>query len=274
MSKGKIGVFDSGYGGLTILKKILNILPDYNFLYLGDNARTPYGTRSFETVYKYTSECVAIMFEMGCELIVLACNTASSKALRTIQQKDLLREGFENKRVLGVIRPTIEAIYLSSSTGNIGILATPGTVSSLSYPIEIQKMYGDKYNVYQTACPMFVPLVENNEIDNIATQYFAEKYIEQLFLQNNKIDTIVLACTHYPVLKDIIQKIVGKDINIISQGEIIAQSLEDYLIRHSEITTKLKKENKREYYTTDDAIIFEKNSSLFMGENIICKKLR
>ena len=273
MLKGKIGIFDSGYGGLTILKEIIKHLPQYDYIYLGDNARTPYGTRSFETVYKYSAESVAWLFNEGCELIIFACNTASAKALRTIQMVDLLRDNNQDKRVLGVIRPTVEAISSYPTSGNIGVFATSGTVASLSYPIEIEKMYGSAYSVTQLACPMFVPLIENNEINNVATKYFVDKYLKELFLLNPKIDTLLLACTHYPILADMISAFVDRKINIISQGDIVAESLMDYLKRHSDIEQKLSKQGKRNYYTTDDAQTFKNMASFFMGHDVECDKV-
>ena len=220
MSSQPIGVFDSGYGGLTVLKEMVARLPQYDYIYLGDNARAPYGTRSFETVYHYTLECVQWLFRSGCPLVILACNTASAKALRTIQQKDLPRIAPE-KRVLGVIRPTTEIVGNFTRTGKIGILATRGTVLSESYPIEIGKFFPD-VRVFQQACPMWVPIVENNEIDNPGTDYFVKEYMDQLSAQSGEIDTVLLACTHYPLLKRKIEQFIPAGSTLVSQGEIVA----------------------------------------------------
>lgn len=234
-----IGVFDSGYGGLSILKEIVKVLPQYNYIYLGDNARAPYGTRSFEVVYHYTKEAVQKLFDLNCRLVILACNTASAKALRTIQQLDLPVMAPE-KRVLGVIRPSVEALAGYSSNGHIGILATRGTVASCSYPLEVEKWYGkDRYHITQLACPMWVPLVENNEFESEGAAYFVKKDIVKLFAIDPAIDTIVLGCTHYPLLKPMIDRFVPKQVSIISQGHIVADSLADYLRRHPEMEVHL-----------------------------------
>jgi glutamate racemase len=266
MTKGPIGVFDSGYGGLTILKEIVKQLPQYDYIYLGDNARTPYGTRSFDTVYHYTLECVQKLFAMDCPLIVLACNTASAKALRTIQQNDLAKMNPFNK-VLGVIRPTTELIGNYSTTKKIGILATKGTVLSNSYPIEIKKFFPE-VNVYQQACPMWVPLIENKEHLTEGANYFVEKYINELLSQNNEMDTVLLACTHYPLLADAIQKYLPKHIKLISQGQIVAASLQDYLQRHNEIKNRCTTNATIQFYTTDDTNDFNTNAALFFGEKV------
>ncbi|HEX4375465.1 MAG TPA: glutamate racemase, partial [Puia sp.] len=228
-----IGVFDSGYGGLTVLKELEKKLPGYDFIYLGDNARAPYGNRSFESVYAYTLECVKWFFDNGSPLVVLACNTASAKALRTIQQNDLPKMNPDN-RVLGVIRPTTEVIGNFTKTNNIGILATNGTVRSDSYKIEIEKFFPD-LNVFQQACPMWVPLIENNEHNSAGADYFVKEGIDTLMSQSKNIDTILLGCTHYPLLINKIRQYVSPEIQIISQGKIVADSLADYLKRHPEI---------------------------------------
>src|SRR6478672_8162149 len=228
-----IGVFDSGYGGLTVLRSIVDKLPQYDYLYLGDNARAPYGPRSFDTVYHYTLECVKYFFRHGCKLVVLACNTASAKALRTIQQNDLPRID-PSLRVLGVIRPTTEMIGSVSKTKHVGILGTKGTVNSQSYLIEIEKFYPD-VTVVQHACPMWVPLVENDEYNGEGVDYFIQKDLKQLLEEDSKIDTILLACTHYPLLMDHIRKHTPAHISLLSQGEIVANSLADYLERHPNI---------------------------------------
>ncbi len=261
-----IGVFDSGYGGLTILRELLSFLPDYDYIYLGDNARAPYGTRSFETVYQYTLQAVKKLFSLGAQLIILACNTASAKALRTIQQKDLPRIA-PGRRVLGVIRPSAEAIGNYTKTGKVGILATPGTVSSRSYELEINKLYPE-VEVYQQACPMWVPLVENDEHLGDGADYFVRKCIDSLLSQNSDIDTIILACTHYPLLLPKINKYLDKNIKVISQGPIVAYSLMDYLDRHSEIDAKLSRSNKRIFLTTDVSEDFDIKARKFMGSTI------
>ena len=266
-----IGVFDSGFGGLTVLKEIVKKLPGYDYIYLGDNARAPYGNRSFETVYGYTLECVKWFFSKGCHLVILACNTASAKALRTIQQNDLPNIDKE-KRVLGVIRPTTEMIGRLSQSKHVGILGTTGTVNSNSYVLEIQKFYPD-LKVYQQACPMWVPLVENNEYDNHGTDFFIKKYIQQLLRQDEAIDTILLACTHYPLLMDKIKEYSPADMRILSQGEIVAKSLEDYLRRHPEIETTCSKNGSREFYTTDSTEDFDNHASIFFGKSVQSKHL-
>lgn len=270
-NKGPIGVFDSGYGGLTILKDIAALLPQYDYLYLGDNARTPYGSRSFETVYHYTLECVKWFFEQGCSLVILACNTASAKALRTIQQKDLPVLA-PNKRVLGVIRPTAEIIGQYSLSKQIGILGTQGTVLSQSYPIEIQKFFPE-VTVWQQACPMWVPLIENNEHLNEGANYFVDKYIQKLLQQNANIDTILLACTHYPLLYPKIKAALPAHIQVIMQGNIVAQSLQNYLQRHPEIEAKCTQNGRQAFYTTDDDSIFEQQATLFYGSAITAQQI-
>ena len=261
-----IGVFDSGYGGLTVLKEIVKQLPQYDYLYLGDNARSPYGNRSFETVYEYTKQCVDWFFEQGCHLVILACNTASAKALRSIQQNHL--PTLQNdKRVLGVIRPTAEIIGQFTTTKHIGVLATSGTVQSNSYPIEIEKFY-PTIQVHQQACPMWVPLIENNEHHSKGADFFVKEYIQALEKQNKNIDTILLACTHYPLLLDKIIEYSPIGTKIISQGEIVAISLQEYLQRHPELETLCSKDGTRTFYTSDSTDDFDKHSSIFYGETI------
>lgn len=268
-----IGVFDSGYGGLTVLKEIVKTLPGYSYIYLGDNARTPYGTRSFEVVYHYTREAVYKLFDMGCRLVILACNTASAKALRTIQQKDLPGWGPE-KRVLGVIRPSVEALARYSSSGHVGILATSGTVASCSYPMEIEKLYGpEKFRVTQLACPMWVPLVENNELTGEGTAYFVRKYAEELLARDAGIDTVILGCTHYPLLKPLITRYMPSQVKIIGQGHIVAESLADYLTRHPEMDEKLCREGTVRYYTTDKPDFFEKMAGIFMEKEVKSERI-
>lgn len=266
MQAGPIGVFDSGYGGLTVLKELKAKLPQYDFLYLGDNARAPYGTRSFETVYQHTLECVKHLFEMNCRLVILACNTASAKALRTIQQIDLPNID-PTLRVLGVIRPTSEVVGNYSKTRRVGIFGTTGTIASLSYPIEIEKFFPD-ITVYQQACPMWVPLVENNEFDNEGADYFIKKNIDQLLQQSKDIDTVVLGCTHYPVLINKIKEFLPAHIRIISQGEIVSESLADYLKRHPEIEKVCNKNNAIKFLTTDSSGNFDEHAAMFFGAKI------
>ncbi len=266
-----IGVFDSGYGGLTVLKELVHLMPQYDYLYLGDNARAPYGSRSFDTVYEYTLQCVKELFDEGCELVILACNTASAKALRTIQQKDLPLID-PKKRVLGVIRPTTEVVGNYSKTNHVGIFATSGTVSSESYVIEISKFFPD-INVFQQACPMWVPLIENNELDNAGTDFFVKKYINKLFAQSNHIDTIILGCTHYPLLKSTIEKYLPEGVTLLTQGSIVSHGLKDYLVRHPEMETLLSKNRSLEFYTTDSPKQFDKHASLFFGRDVKSKHL-
>lgn len=264
-----IGVFDSGYGGLTVLKELVNHLPQYDFLYMGDNARAPYGTRSFETVYQYTLEAVNWFFAQGCHLVILACNTASAKALRTIQQNDLPKIA-PHKRVLGVIRPTTEIIGQYSETKEVGILATKGTVASLSYPIEIAK-YFPEVITYQEACPMWVPIIENNEMDNHGTHHFIKKNLNTLFHKGENIDVVLLACTHYPLMKAQIQEYMPVEIKLLTQGEIVANSLADYLKRHPEINNNCSKNGELQFFTTDSVEDFNEKGSLFFGGGIRSK---
>ena len=266
MKQQPIAVFDSGYGGLTILKEFIHTLPQYDYLYLGDNARTPYGPRSFETVYRYSLQCVKWLFAQGCPLVILACNTASAKALRTIQQNDLPIINSEN-RVLGVIRPTTEKIGALTSTKEVGILATAGTVLSGSYLIETEKFYPD-VKVYQEACPMWVPLVENNEYESSGADYFVEKHVRNLLDKGKQIDTVLLACTHYPLLKNKIKKYLPYGIHLLSQGEIVANSLVDYLKRHPEIENRCSKEGVVKFYTTDSTEDFDAHAATFFGKPI------
>lgn len=267
--KGSIGVFDSGYGGLTVLKEIVKTLPQYDYIYLGDNSRAPYGNRSFETVYHYTLQCVEWFFKQNCPLVILACNTASAKALRTIQQNDLPKIA-PDKRVLGVIRPTTEIIGNYTKSRNVGILATNGTVQSGSYVIEIEKFFPD-IKVYQEACPMWVPLVENNEHEGHGADFFIKKNIHQLLKQEPRIDTILLACTHYPLLMKKIEEHTPVDITILSQGEIVSKSLADYLLRHPEMESRLEKNSKRSFYTTDSTQDFDNHAAIFFGEQVQSK---
>jgi len=261
-----IGIFDSGYGGLTVMKEIIAKLPQYDYLYLGDNARAPYGPRSFETVYQYTLECVKWFFKQDCPLVILACNTASAKALRTIQQNDLPSIDV-SRRVLGVIRPTTEVIGKYTRSGHIGILATTGTVQSDSYPIEIAKI-DPTLKVSQHACPIWVPLIENNEHLTIGADYFIGKHTDALMMEDPFIDTVLLGCTHYPLIKDQIASHLSAEVTLISQGEIVADSLADYLERHPEMKGRLSLGHGRQFYTTDSAKDFEDHARVFYGEDL------
>ena len=264
-----IGVFDSGYGGLTILKELVQTLPQYDYLYLGDNARAPYGSRSFDTVYEYTLQSVKALFDQGCELVILACNTASAKALRTIQQKDLPKMA-PDKRVLGVIRPTTEILGNFSTTHQVGILGTLGTIQSDSYPIELAKFFPE-LKVFQQACPLWVPLIENGEQDKPGADYFVKSYLDQLFSQSADIDTLLLACTHYPLLADKIRAYMPKAVNIVTQGAIVAKSLAKYLESHPDLAQKCSQSGQLSFYTTDNPQAFELQASTFFGQKIAAK---
>lgn len=261
-----IGVFDSGYGGLTVFRSIAALLPQYDYLYLGDNARAPYGNRSFETVRQYTLECVQWFFNKGCPLVILACNTASAKALRTIQQRDLPQIAPDN-RVLGVIRPTAEVIGNYTKSRSVGVLGTKGTISSGSYEIEINKFFPD-IKVHQMACPLWVPLIENGEYQSEGADYFVKKYLDELLGRCPDIDTILLACTHYPLLTDKIKKYLPDGISIVAQGDIVAKSLAGYLYRHPEMEVRISKEGSRQFYTTDDTDDFDSHATTFFGEAV------
>lgn len=261
-----IGIFDSGYGGLTIMKKIVKELPDYDYLYLGDNARAPYGSRSFETVYEYTLECVKHLFDSGCELVILACNTASAKALRTIQQKDLPHLA-PNKRVLGVIRPTTEIIGNYTKTKHVGVLGTSGTVSSGSYLVEIKRFFPE-LKVFQEACPMWVPLIENNEYETAGADFFIEKHVKALMNKSKNIDAIILGCTHYPLIEHKIKKYLSPEVKLLTQGKIVASGLKNYLLRHPEIESKCSKTNRLKFLTTDLTESFDRAATLFFGEEV------
>ena len=263
---GPIGVFDSGYGGLTILKELRRKLPEYDYMYLGDNARAPYGTRSFDIIYHYTLEAVTALFHQGCHLVILACNTASAKALRTIQQKNLPKID-SHRRVLGVIRPTAECIGPLTHTRHIGILATTGTINSKSYEMEIKKLHPD-IHVEGLACPMWVPLVENFELDGAGTDYFVKKSLEELMEKDHNIDTIILGCTHYPLLLPLIQKHLSSKIKVIAQGEYIASSLQEYLHRHPEMADKCTRDGTCRYLTTENNIIFDHSACRFMQHDV------
>ena len=268
---GPIGVFDSGYGGLTILSKIREALPEYDYIYLGDNARTPYGTRSVEIVYEFTLQAVNKLFEMGCHLVILACNTASAKALRTIQMNDLPNID-PDRRVLGVIRPTAECIGSMTQTRHVGILATAGTIKSESYPLEVHKLFED-IKVSGEACPMWVPLVENNEANGEGADFFIRKYIDNLLAKDRQIDTLVLGCTHYPILLPKIQKFIPQGVKVVAQGEYVATSLKDYLHRHPEMDMKCTREGKCRFYTTEAEDKFIESASMFLNENITVQRI-
>ncbi len=261
-----IGVFDSGYGGLTILKSIRERLPEYDYLYLGDNARAPYGTRSFDIIYRFTLEAVTELFNRGCRLVILACNTASAKALRSIQQNDLPRLD-PTRRVLGVIRPTVEALGNASTTGHIAVLGTPGTIASGSYEMEIDKLY-PHFKVDTLACPLWVPLVENHEAESDGARYFVNKYISNLFDRSPEVDTIVLACTHYPLLLPLIVEAVEGRAGIITQGKIVAESLADYLSRHPEIESRCGRHGRVSYLTTENPDKFADLAEVFLGQKV------
>ena len=266
MKNAPIGVFDSGYGGLTVLSEIRKRLPEYDYIYLGDNARTPYGTRSFDVVYNYTLEAVGRLFDMGCELIIIACNTASAKALRNIQQRDLEKFG-SGKRVLGVIRPSTEIIGQYTTSRHVGIMGTEGTIRSESYTKEINKFFPD-VTVVQEACPIWVPLIENNQWNTPGGHFFVKHHVDKLFKTDPKIDTIVLGCTHYPILKKLIETFVPDGLQVLAQGEIVARSLEDYLKRHPEMEEKLSKKGEMAYYTTENTKSFDRSATFFMGKNV------
>ena len=269
---GPIGVFDSGYGGLTILNELRKTLPDADFLYLGDNARTPYGTRSFELVHEFTRQAVWHLFDAGCPLVILACNTASAKALRTIQQLDLPTSADPTRRVLGVIRPTVEALGATTSTGHIGVLGTPGTVASRSYEMEVEKLW-PQFTVHSQACPMWVPLVENCEADGPGADYFIKKDIDRLFSESGEIDTVILGCTHYPLLLEKIRKYVPEGVTILSQGSIVAASLADYLSRHPEMNARISRGGRTEYLTTENPDKFDPLASHFLSSPVAARQV-
>lgn len=266
MEKAPIGIFDSGYGGLTVMREIVRLLPQYDYLYLGDNARSPYGPRDFDTIYHYTLECVQYLFSQGCPLVILACNTASAKALRNIQQLALPKIA-PDRRVLGVIRPTAEVIGGFSTTKKLGVLGTVGTVRSESYLIEIEKFFPEA-KVFQQACPMWVPLVENGELSGEGTDFFVKKYLDELLAASPEIDTLLLACTHYPLLEPVIRRFLPPKITVISQGGIVAKSLVDYLHRHPEMERRLSKHGHRSFRTTGATEDFDGHASAFFGEKV------
>ncbi|MGM9697122.1 MAG: glutamate racemase [Prevotella sp.] len=271
MESGPIGIFDSGYGGLTILHGVRSLLSEYDYMYLGDNARAPYGPRSFDVVYEFTRQAVVRLFEMGCQLVILGCNTASAKALRTIQQVDLPQID-PNRRVLGIIRPTAEVIGELTQTRHVGILATEGTIRSDSYRLEIQKLYPD-ITVSGVACPFWVPLVEYNEADSPGADYFVKKRIDQLMRLDPMIDAIILGCTHYPLLMPKIVKYVNPGVRIIPQGEYVAESLKNYFVRHPEMESRCTKGGHVEYLTTENPDKFRESAQIFLHEHVDVKNI-
>ena len=266
---GPIGIFDSGYGGLTIYNEIKKLLPEYDYIYLGDNARTPYGTRSFNIVYDFTRQAVRYLFSQGCQLVILACNTASAKALRSIQQLDLPQLD-PNRRVLGIIRPTVECIGEVTKSRHVGVLATEGTIKSLSYPLEIRKLFPD-IEVTGEACPIWVPLVETNEFASDGADFFVKRHIDNLLARDNKIDTIILGCTHYPILIDKIRKYIPEGVTLLTQGAAVARSLESYLHRHSEMDALCTKGGSSTFFTTEADGKFGDQASLFLNQQIEVK---
>lgn len=266
-----IGVFDSGYGGLTILREIRRLLPEYDYLYLGDNARSPYGSRSFDVVYDFTLQAVRHLFDSGCKLVILACNTASAKALRSIQQRDLPAID-PGRRVLGVIIPTVEAIGGISSSRHVGVMATPGTVMSHSYAIETAKLYPD-IKISEVACPLWVPLIENRESDGPGADYFVRKYCEEMLSADPEIDTLLLGCTHYPLILDQIRKYIPDNIKIVPQGELVARSLADYLQRHPEMEKECSKGGAMQFLTTENPDKFNSLASLFLKTEVDARRI-
>lgn len=269
---GPIGVFDSGYGGLTILDGIRKLMPEYDYIYLGDNARAPYGTRSFDIVYEFTLEAVKELFSLSCPLVILGCNTASAKALRTIQQRFLPFEA-PDRRVLGVIRPTAEIVGRITKTGHIGVLATQGTIRSDSYRLEIEKLYPGM-TVSGEACPMWVPLVENNEFDKPGADYFVKDSIDKLMARDPEIDTIILGCTHYPLLLDKIRLYIPEGVTVIPQGQYIADSLKDYLHRHSDMDVRITRGGTCRYFTSESSERFDECAAVFLHETVEAEHVR
>jgi glutamate racemase len=268
---GPIGVFDSGFGGLTILREMMDRLPEHDYIYIGDNARNPYGPRSFEVIYQYTLQAVERLFEMNCPLVVIACNTASAKALRSIQQNDLPKLDAA-RRVLGVIRPCSESIGKNTKTGHVGVLATQGTVASDSYPLEIKKLFPEIV-VTQEPCPMWVPLVEYEEHDRDGADFFVKKDIDLLLSKDPLIDLVILGCTHYPLLLPKIMKYIPEEITVLDQGPIVADSLVDYLSRHPEIDSRLTRGGSSRYYTSESGSLFEKQGKQFMARSVVASHI-
>lgn len=273
LSKGPIGVFDSGYGGLTVLKELIKAMPEYDFLYLGDNARTPYGTRSFNVVYQYSLQAVKYLIKQNCPLVVIACNTASAKALKNIQVLDLPHIG-PDRRVLGVIRPSVEKAAALTRNGKVGVLGTVGTVVSDSYPMELAKWSeGRIVSTVQEACPMWVPIVENNEIDSEGADFFIKKNIHNILRKDNDLDTLILGCTHYPLLLEVIRKYLPAHITIINQGQVVSERLVDYLKRHPSLEERINRSGKTTFQTTEYPDVFESKASLFMGHAITAENV-
>ena len=270
--KGPIGIFDSGYGGLTVLKSVHNLLPNYDCIYLGDNARAPYGARSFEVINQYTLEAVEHLFKRNCPIVILACNTSSAKALRNIQ-KNILPNKYPNRKVLGVIRPTTEEVGHFTKSGYVGIMGTAGTIVSNSYPIEISKLFPE-VNVVQQSCPMWVPLVENNTFLEEGGQYYIKKYIDELLEKEPRIDTVVLACTHYPILKESIEKFLPKEVKLFDQGDLVAEKLIEYFKRHSIIDNQISKSGNIEILTTEESEKFDDHLNLFYNSNYSSKTVQ
>lgn len=271
LKAGPIGVFDSGYGGLTILSEIQSLMPEYDYCYLGDNSRAPYGSRSFDVVYEFTKQAVLSLFDMGCNLVILACNTASAKALRTIQQKDLPHID-PDKRVLGVIRPTAEIIGPITQSRHVGILGTTGTIQSESYSIEINKLFPD-IKVSGEACPMWVPLVENREYENEGADYFIKKNLANILSKDPLIDTLILGCTHYPILLNKIKSFLPDSVTAIAQGEYIARSLKDYLHRHPKMDNVCTKGGATKYFTTESSQKFSEAATIFLNKEIEVERI-
>lgn len=265
-TSGPIGIFDSGYGGLTILHGIRQLLPQYDYIFLGDNARAPYGPRSYDVVYEFTRQAVYKLFRMGCQLVILGCNTASAKALRTIQENDL-PQWDSSRRVLGVIRPTVEVIGKLTHNGHVGLLATEGTVKSHSYDLEIKKLWPE-ISISGVACPFWVPLVEYNEADSPGADYFVKKRLDELMDKDPQIDTIILGCTHYPILLPKILKYTPRNVRIIPQGEYVANSLKQYFARHPDIESRCTRQSSCRYLTTENADKFREGAQLFLHENV------
>ncbi|MBD8389708.1 glutamate racemase [Dysgonomonas sp. BGC7] len=271
LKPGPIGVFDSGYGGLTILSEIQKLLPEYDYCYLGDNSRAPYGTRSFDIVYEFTKQAVLALFDMGCNLVILACNTASAKALRTIQQKDLPLID-PDKRVLGVIRPTAEIIGSITRSRHIGVLGTMGTIQSESYPIEIHKLFPD-IEITSEACPMWAPLVENREYENEGADYFIKKNLNNVLTKDPQIDTLILGCTHYPLLLHKIKSFLPVGVTALAQGEYVARSLQDYFYRHPEMDNMCTKNSTTRYFTTESTEKFSEAATIFLNKSIEVERI-
>lgn len=270
---GPIGVFDSGYGGLTILSALREQLPHYDYIYLGDNARSPYGTRSFDVIKDFTLQAVRYLFDRGCPLVILACNTASAKALREIQQRYLPTSGDPTRRVLGVIRPTVEVLDEMTQTGHVGVLATPGTVSAHSYQAEVEKL-SPHLKICEHACPMWVPLVEYGESASAGADYFVRQEVEAVLGQDQEIDTLVLACTHYPLLRPKIEACLPPHVRLVAQGELVATSLEDYLERHPEMDARLTLGGSVTYLTTECADKFEGLASIFISSEVRAQRVK